>query len=205
LVRCRGEILNSRYLIYGNVKRRRREQLRLHVRSFFVKLPNRFVGSKFLTHQFGEVDIRFGDVIELLQFPKVIVIYRENALESYVSLQIAQKNGIWYSESGVNRETIERERWRACLDVLDDDYPVHFVTFERMTSDPQATLAEVFEFLGLEPCHVHSGSVRQNPLALEEKISNYRELNITGERDHGAPELNVQALRREGVPAVVEK
>jgi LPS sulfotransferase NodH len=188
-IRCHGEVLNSPHYVCGKAHAMSRRRLRHHVKSFYLK--GRTVGTTFHTHHFEDIPIRADDIVEILQRPKVLVLYRENQLESYVSLTIARQSNIWYSTSIVNKEAItvdwhkylayvdhERKLWDACLKSVQSACAVHTVTFEQMVAAPQATLDDVFTFLGVPSCHIWTESVRQNPRPLSEKILNYSDLRI---------------------------
>ena len=96
-IHCHGEVLNSGHEIYGNVEGKTKQELIQHVASFFHAHSASYVGEKFLTNQFDELEISLKDVLEVLNGPHVIVLFRRSWLETYVSLRIAEQTGIWYS------------------------------------------------------------------------------------------------------------
>jgi LPS sulfotransferase NodH len=208
---CRGEILNSGTKIYGCLEGKSRERLLLHIRSYYRQRRGQYVGAKFHTHQFDELALPLRDVVEALHQPKVIVLYRENLLETYVSLQIARGNNLWCSDSVVNHEAIrvdwhdflryaahERARWENCLAAVVGSCATHTLTFEEMVGDPQKALDGVFAFLGLPTCPVTTRTIRQNPQPLSDKIVNYAELPIN---DFALPPAMQLSLRAEPAPA----
>jgi hypothetical protein len=103
---CRGEILNPRYGVYGDLTRSPPRRIALHIIATFHSLSVIFssvraVGAKFfhdhLTMYGGSVCL--GWLLGILDHPKVIFLRRENLLESYISLNIAFNTDIWYSTS----------------------------------------------------------------------------------------------------------
>jgi LPS sulfotransferase NodH len=186
-IRCWGEILNSDSGIDQNVEAMSYHQLCTYVASFFPHSGDGCVGAKLLNHQFDELPLTLSRVIELSNWPKVIVLYRQNLLEAFVSLRIAQANNIWYSTDQTNNQSLsldwtsfemyahrERSRWARCLSELPaSGCKVRFVTYEQMVDNPQATLDSLFVFLGLDTCEVRTESVRQNPGNLSEKVENW--------------------------------
>lgn len=186
-IRCWGEILNPDSGIGRNVDVMSHDELCTYVRSFFSESGDGYVGAKLLNHHFDELPLTLSSAIELSNWPRVIVLYRQNLLDAFVSLRIAQANNIWYSTDHTNTQSLaldwtsfehysqrERSRWARCLSELARlGCKVRVVTYEQMVGNPQATLDGLFLFLGLDTCEVWTESVRQNPWDLRDKVANW--------------------------------
>lgn len=188
-IHCHGEILNSGHEIYGTTEGKTREELIRHVASFFKKRDATYVGAKFLTHQFDELDLTVSDVLEVLRRPKVIALYRRNLLETYVSLLIAEQTDTWYSSNVINNVSVmldlpqfhefaevQRRRWQDSVREVSRLSSFICVSYEKLVSDPSATVDGIFSFLNIPPATIHSESIKQNPGSLRRKISNYDSL-----------------------------
>jgi len=186
---CHGEVLNPGHEIYGTTEGKKREELIQHVASFFQKRDATYVGAKFLTHQFDELDITISDVLEVLRRPKVIALYRRSLLETYVSLLIAQETDTWYSTDVVNNVSVtldlaqfhefaevQRQRWQRSMQEVSRLCSFICVSYEDLVSNRSSTCDKVFTFLDIPSTTVHSESVKQNPGELTGKISNYDSL-----------------------------
>jgi len=185
-IRCRGEILNSDWGCYGNPRGMGTDRLRLQVEAFFVKRPGLLAGAKILTYQLEELHIKLPSVVEILHEPSVIVLYREETLEQFASLKMAERDRVWHSNKPVKNEPMwldpamfvafaERERrmWRENIASL-DGLRVHYVSYEQLTRDTDKTMRHVFEFLGLKNCRVDSPLVKLNPQPLSRRLINYQ-------------------------------
>lgn len=186
---CHGEVLNSGHKIYGTTEGKTREELIRHVASFFQKRDVTYIGAKFLTHQFDELDIAVSDVLEVLRRPKVIALYRRSLLETYVSLLIAQETDTWYSSDVINNVSItldlaqfhefaevQRRRWEDSMQEVSRLCSFMCVSYENLVSNRSEATQRIFSFLHLPAIDVHSESLRQNPGDLRSKISNYDSL-----------------------------
>jgi LPS sulfotransferase NodH len=187
---CHGEILSSEHC-YGNLEGKSTTELRAHVVSFFRRRSTAYVGAKFLTHQFEELKITIEDVLEVLREPKVLLLYRSNLLETYVSLLIAQENNIWYSSDTVNHisvpvnqqefldyVSVQRSRWRRCLQSICGRAPLFYMTYEELVEAPRESMDRAFAFLDVPPAPIYTKSVKQNPQSFREKVSNYDVLDL---------------------------
>jgi LPS sulfotransferase NodH len=189
-IHCHGELLNSDHG-YGSVEGKSKDELCRHVAYFFRPHEELYVGCKFLTHQFDELDITVKDILDLLKYPKVLVLYRRNLLDTYVSLQIAVQTGVWYSSTAVNDVAItldleafrefayvQRRRWTECLQAIRTLGPHFCLSYEDLVNNPATTMSNAFAFLELESVAVHTDSVKQNPWSLKNKVSNYDWLRL---------------------------
>ena len=183
-IRCRDEILNRDFGYYGNPSRMGRDRLRLHVASLFVKRPGIFAGAKVLTYQLDELQIVLADLIEILHRPQILVLYRQQTLEQFVSLKLAERDEVYHStkpnpansiclDPNVFLEFARRERrmWQENLSVL-DGLPVQYLTYEQLAAETENSVRGVFEFLGLEPRSVQSPLVKLDPKPISGKVAN---------------------------------
>jgi LPS sulfotransferase NodH len=191
-VQCRGEILNPDYGCYGNPVGMDKPRLELHVKSFFVKRAGVMLGAKILTNQLDESSIGLEDLIDFLDQPRIIVLYREQLLEQYASLKLAEHTGVWHSNKAARSEPIwldpcefvqfaARERWMwrenmAALVGID----AHFLSYEQLTNDARGAMRDVFAFLGLKRCPVNSFVAKLHDKPLSEKLANYQDFVKTG-------------------------
>ena len=203
-IQCRGEILNTDYVYYGNPRRMGTQRLKLHVESFFVKRTNVLLGAKVLTYQFDDMPIKLGDLIETLQQPRIIVLYRQQMLEQYASLKLAERAGVWHSNKRGSDEPIwldpddfvafaqrERRMWRESLAALSDSR-VHFLTCEELVERPREAMQGVFAFLGQTCCPVEAFVAKMHSRPLSEKVANYREFARRGILDDAVLQLPAQ-------------
>lgn len=189
-VRCWGEILNFESGINPEVHTLSPPDLKSFVKSVFSCDAGKLVGAKIHTHQLYELPISLSALLECTVRPRVIVLYREAILDTYVSLQIALQNNVWYTTDAVNADTVfvdwkhfqtysgrERNRWAECLQIVKTCACASLmVSFERLVANTQPVMDEVFQFLGIPSVAVETESLRQNPRALEEKVSNWGDL-----------------------------
>lgn len=195
-IRCRGEILNADYACYGNPKRMSRERLKLHVEAMFARRANTSVGAKVLTYQLDELPLKLSDLLDVLNNPMVIVLYRESLVEQYVSLKTAERNKVWHSARHVSQERIrldpvdfvafaqrERRMWRENLAALSNT-PVHFLTYELLAGSTATAMRGVFSFLGLDACPVQSPLVKLNPGPLSGRLVNHADFLSANVRCH---------------------
>ena len=150
----------------------------------------RYAGCKVFCEQLEYCRICLHDILVALRHPVVVVLYRRNMLDTYVSLHIAFQTGVWFSEEEVKEERRvhvdwqafqdyvqeERERWRESLQGLKKAKKIHFLSYEELSSNRDSSLAGVFSFLGVSQSHVTAFSKKQNPLSLEEKVLNIAEI-----------------------------
>lgn len=157
-----------------------------------INLWLRYTGFKLFNEQLEYCNLGLHEVALGLHHPPIIVLYRENLLETYVSLKIAFQNNIWYSEKQVNDCCIvvdwedfclyaegERMRWKKTMTDLRGMKKI-VISFDELTGSQQReTMYRLFTFLDLEVNHgapIVPCSVRQNPQKLEKKIVNYHEI-----------------------------
>jgi hypothetical protein len=191
-IRCRSEILNPHFEVYGNPRKMNRNRLRLHVEANFVKRPGIWAGAKILTYQLDEMDVSLWDILQVLRRPAVIVLYRQEVIEQFMSLKMAEHSNVWHStksgracaiEADLDEFTLfaqrEHRMWKtnfaalAAVDVL-------YLSYEQLAADPAQSMNKVFEFLQLPPVSVHSVFVKLNPQPLAERLTNYQNFAEAG-------------------------
>jgi hypothetical protein len=96
-IRCRGEILGEGDQGYGAPYRMDHARLKLHVESLFVKRPGILARATILTYHLDELPLLSADLAQVLHRPKIIVLYREETLGRFVSLKMAERDGLWHS------------------------------------------------------------------------------------------------------------
>ena len=167
------------------------------------------VGAKILTYQLDEAQIGMADLLELLHQPRIIVLYREQILEQYASLKLAEHTGVWHSNKPAVSDPIRVDRrdfvgfaerelrmWRENLDALDAS-GVHYLSYEELTSRPNEAMRDVFEFLGLKCCPVESFVVKLHDKPLSTKLANFEEF--------GESEMPANAILRLPFPLEFEQ
>ncbi len=206
-IRCRGEILNSDYQCYGNVHRMSTARLKLHIESFFIKPRGRLAGAKILTYQLDDMRLPLIELIDTLRRPKIILLYREQTLEQYASLKLAEQSGVWHARKPADSPPIwldpddfvafaERERrmWRENLAALDSS-DVRLVTYEQLHRQPRIAMQSVFKFLDLKRCPVESFVAKLHDRPLAEKVANYRDFLQPGVAEHSVLRLSLPNSR----------
>ena len=191
---CRKELLNRERLDRHQLKGADARTLINHMLAMLLPrnlwLP--YTAFKLFNEQLEYCNLRLQEVIRGLHYPPVIVLYRKNLLETYVSLKIAFQTNIWYSEKQVNNCCVEvdwddfcqysereRKRWKKSMSDLRGVNKI-IISFDELTgSQQEETMHRLFAFLDLavdHDCPIVPVSVRQNPQKLEKKIINYHEI-----------------------------
>lgn len=185
------EPLNREVLIKHNLIRAKADMLNYFMAQLLPHKPwIPYTACKVFGEQLEYSGLSLGDLLCALRDPPVVVLYRENMLETFVSLQIAFQTGVWFSEEDskdhsqvtVDWEKFkvyaeeERQRWRKSLRDLTMTTKVHFLSYEELSSDHNTSLAEIFSFLSLPHCEVVAFSKKQNPLSLQKKVSNFDDI-----------------------------
>lgn len=190
-ITCLGELLNRELLedqgLIGASENYLIDYVSGSLLSFNFWRP--CTGFKLFNEQLEYCKLSLGVFLGRLQYPSVIVLYRENLLETFVSLKIAFQNNIWYSESTVNDTRIEvvweefyrytvteRTRWKHSMSQIPPLCNLLLVSYEEMTRNQTSATKDIFSFLGLIPYSCTATSKRQNPLPLNEKVINYDEI-----------------------------
>ena len=146
-------------------------------------------GFKMFNEQLEYCKLSLGALLRKLRHPSVIVLYRENLLETFVSLKIAFQNDMWYSESTVNKVQIEvnweefyaymiteRTRWKQSMSQIPPASNWLLISYEELTLNRTSVTRNIFSLLGLASFPCSTSSKRQNPMPLREKVTNYDEI-----------------------------
>lgn len=151
-----------------------------------------YSGCKIFCEQLEFYRIPFAELLSALRDPPVIVLYRKNMLDTYISLQVAFKTGVWFSQEENNEcssvevnfdeykhyaET-ERQRWKETLSAFArrGRRKVYFLSYEELIENKEESLLGIFSFLNLPPCETIAYSVRQNPFSVAQKVSNFSDV-----------------------------
>lgn len=192
-IACKGELLNRNYMQVHNLHGANNRTLISYILASLIpsKIWLPYTGFKLFNEQLEFCNLHLKDLLTALFCPRVIILYRENMLETYVSLEIAFKTDVWYSEGSGSSEKIkidwqkfvdyvmtERARWkRSMMDMsVYSDHEMLFISYEELIGDRNKTMNKIFQFLNIEMCHVEATSKKQNPLPLKEKIINYEQI-----------------------------
>jgi len=190
-IRRRGEILNPDEVVYGNFEQALQKRVLLHIKAMCFAPPGWVRVAKLMDSQIEQHSLTLDDVITALEQPYIVAVYRRDLLSAYVSLRIAQENGIWYSTDTVNdvRMSIDftalknyvhvtRQRWLDNAAKLRSYNRAILVAYEDFSEYPDRVMDDVFHFLGF-PCKGPvTETIRQNPAPLSHKIRNYDELGL---------------------------
>lgn len=156
-----------------------------------------YVGFKVFPEQIFNHNLRFDDLVRYINAKYVIILWRENTLETIVSKLIAEKTNKWYSTEETNlaeKVSIKPEyvynyvahyekEWQKIGSQWPVDVVPIFVKYEDLVANKLETMEHVLSKMSLESDDYEYiiASKRQNPAPLCDKISNWRELpkNLT--------------------------
>ena len=190
-ITCKGELLNRNYLQTHNLRGASSSTLINYILASLIpsKMFLSYTGFKLFNEQMEFCNLHLKDVLTALFYPHVIILYRENMLETYVSLEIAFKTDVWYSEGRGTSERIEidwqkfvdyavteRVRWKRSMMEMSMHSEVLFVSYEELIGNRNKAMNRIFQFLNVDMCHVEAASKKQNPLSLQEKIINFEQI-----------------------------
>ena len=209
-INCKSELLNNerleQYQLTGAGKRVLIDYVLAMLLPMKLWLP--YTGFKVFNQQLESCDLPLDQVLEGLCSPPVIVLYRRNLLESYVSLKIAFQTNVWYSENMVNNCSMkvnwnefrlyaerQKRRWKRAMSSLRGVKKVIICYEELVGSHQNETMQKLFTFLDL-PLDQHqllvARCVRQNPLQLEKKLVNYHKIMKQAQESGYSIMLNLQ-------------
>ena len=190
-IACKGELLNRNYLQVYHLRGASSRVLINYILASLIplKLWLPYTGFKLFNEQLEYCSLHLKHLLGALFYPHMIILYRESMLETYVSLQIAFKTDVWYSEISSTSEriridwqefvdyaTTERTRWKRSMMEMSKYNTVLFTSYEQLIGDKNKTVNKIFQFLNLSTCHVEAASKKQNPLPLKEKILNFDQI-----------------------------
>lgn len=193
-IKCYGELLNRDELRKRNIKYTNRMDIVRHIMARLLPwnpfLP--YTGFKLFNEQLEYCDISINMILHYLHNPPLIILYRKSLMELYVSLKIAELNNVWSSETTANSVSInvdwqdlldhcigEKQRWKATLSSIPRSCKVLFISYEDLADNHEGTVKLVAKFLGMDPAncgHVQTRFIKQNPLPLMKKVSNFSEI-----------------------------
>ncbi|CAH1793041.1 unnamed protein product [Owenia fusiformis] len=133
------------------------------------------------------------DIIQSLKNPKVIILYRKNMLEQFISWEAASKNHMWWSTFLVNQYSLtlkipmvrdfilrQKQNLKSLLLELSRTGVENImeITYEELVNDKINVMNKLFTYLGYAPTdrEVVSFLVKQNPQPLKKKLKNYDEI-----------------------------
>jgi hypothetical protein len=190
-IRRRGEILNPDEIVYGNFAGASRGRVLTHIRAMSFTPPGRIAMVKLMDSQIEDHGLKLDDIISALDQPYIVAVYRRDLLSAYVSLCIAEQNGIWYSTNQINdlRISIElsalrdyvrntRLRWMHYSARLRNYNRSIIVAYEDFSERPEDVMNRIFDFFGFPRRGPVTETVRQNPAPASRKIENYNELGL---------------------------
>jgi hypothetical protein len=190
-IRRRGEILNPDEVVYGNFKRASQDRVLLHVKAMCFTTPGQIAMVKLMDSQIEDHGLTLDDVISALNQPYIVAVYRRDLLSAFVSLRIAQENGVWYSTDEVNDLSISielsalknyvhntRRRWVNFSARLRNYNRSIVVSYEDLSQQPEEEMNRIFDFMGFPRKGPVTETVRQNPAPARRKVKNYRDLGI---------------------------
>ena len=123
---------------------------------------------------------------------KIIRLYRNNTLRKYVSTRIANKENLWSASENrghkikvkISIEDLLHYLSRMMIiktstDSLANEYQHLMVDYEKLVSNRESTLKNIFRFIGVDENkaeHIKPKTVKQNPGKLNMLIENYDEI-----------------------------
>jgi len=132
------------------------------------------------------------ELVRRLKVKWVIVIWRENCLEMYASLQIALRTGVWWSEKPKKkaevvkvkgrkfmRHLVETERrWNDVVRGWPLDVVPIFVKYEELVRNTTSEMRRILRCMTVDPLdYVFQGrGRRQNPAPVSQKVSTWEDL-----------------------------
>ena len=209
-IQCKSELLNrellEQYQLTGASRRTLINYILAMLLPMKIWLP--YTGFKVFSEQLEFCNLPLDQMLEGLCYPPVIVLYRQNLLESYVSLKIAFQTNIWYSENTVNNYSVkvdwnefqryierQKRRWKRAMSSLRGVKKV-IISYEELVGSLQnETMQRLFTFLNMPLDRdqlLVVKSVRQNPLQLEKKVVNYHEIMEQAQQSGYSIMLNLQ-------------
>jgi len=125
----------------------------------------------------------------------VIIVWRENCLDMYASLEIALRTNVWYSaEPKSKTEMIEvngrdfmqhltemERRWKDVVQGWPPDVVPIFVKYEELVRNCTYEMRRILRCMSVDPSDyvLQVECCRQNPAPVSEKVSTWNELSET--------------------------
>jgi len=193
-ISCKEELLYPGYTIeaFNTTTIPRKTLLNWLYNKMDSNFPEQTVGFKVHLEHLNYHNLTAADLHYTLEKPQLIILYRLNMLDIYVSREIACKTGVWVTRDvsamvGVQvnvdwnkylqyRDSIIAD-WLALkktLDELDTKYII--VCYEDVVASRSKELRKIEKFLGVQEWSMYYTLTKQNPGELSEKVSNYADI-----------------------------
>ena len=146
-----------------------------YVRCVLNSIRGDMAGMKIMYHQLNSNKLSVKKLREEFPDSKIIVLYRRNIFEQYISFRLAKKTKVWvandeYIPLEANKIEISedkfryfehyvREAYRVMFDELGNDPNVCILEYERVCKDEMGTLKKIAECLGVN--HVNLEGVKK--------------------------------------------
>ena len=150
------------------------------------------VGFKTMWEQLVYHQLNLSELVRRLGVKWVIVLWRENCLEMYASLQIALSTNVWYSAKPATKtETVEvdgteymqylantRQQWKDMVQGWPPDVVPIFVKYEELARNTTSEMHRILRCMSVGPSDYvfQVDCCRQNPAPVWQKISTWNEL-----------------------------
>jgi len=133
------------------------------------------------------------ELVRRLDVKWVIVLWRENCLEMYASLQIALRTNVWYSSEQQSRvENVEvngnefmeylaktEQGWKQVVDGWPPDVVPIFVKYEDLVQNTTSEIRRILHWMSLDTSDYvfEAECCRQNPAPISQKVSTWNQLS----------------------------
>ena len=137
------------------------------------------------------------DIIKADKSIKLIHIYREDLLRSYLSLEIARRTNDWvkYSKKSPRLEQIfldttdfkqyasDIAKYQKTFLMSFKKHQIHEISYENLIESPEELTNQILDFLNLPRKKLTSQMRPQNPFSIEEIVLNYEEVKTEIKRN----------------------
>lgn len=158
-----------------------------------------FVGFKVFPEQIFQRGLDLPSIVRQIGITRIIVLWRENILETLVSRRIAEKTGVWYAPNNsavADGPTIQKimiepqdlieyttdviQDWNTIVDQWPLGISPIYVKFEDLIANPMEQVKHILSNMGCPSDNftARSSSKRQNPSKLADKVENYYDLPL---------------------------
>ena len=151
------------------------------------------------------------ELVRRLDVRWVIVPWRDNFLEMYVSLQIALKTNVWYSTEPMSqyesvhvngKELLQylaetEQRWKDVVKDWPPDIVPIFVKYEDLVENTTSEMQRILHCMSLDPtdCVFEAECCRQNPAPVSQKVSTWKQLS----NDERYAKLDIPSIVNEAI------
>ena len=137
------------------------------------------------------------DIIKADKSIKLIHIYREDLLRSYLSLEIARRTNDWvkYSKKSPRLEQIfldttdfkqyasDIAKYQKTFLMSFKKHQIHEISYENLIESPEELTNQILDFLNLPRKKLTSQMRPQNPFSIKEIVLNYEEVKTEIKRN----------------------